>query len=173
MGIYNPMDAIQEITHSVLSFSSDAIVVLIFIAVGTAVSLYYGKARILALIFSFYPTILLFDIIPFFDSRIDKNPVSLSSAVPAFAFFLLLFAFSFFAIRKLIMADFSFSRLKRTLESIVFGTVFASLIIYCSYHVIITQKIYNFSASIDTLFLSTVAFWWLIIPLVLVFIFKR
>src|SRR5690606_3050503 len=130
------MDAFQDIVHSILSFSADAVVVLVIAAIGSAISLHYGKSRSLALIFSFYPAILLFDALPCLNSLRDTHPVSIKDAAPSFAVFLACYALSFFALKKFISAEFSFSRIKRTVEGILFGTVFASLIVYISYHVI-------------------------------------
>jgi hypothetical protein len=158
------MEAIQDITHSLISFSSDAVLVLVFIILGTAVSLYFGKAKILSMVFSFYPAVVLFENIKFLESFVEKNPQSLKEATPSIAIFIAIFLICFFAIRRYIFAEFPFSRIGRLLESIIYGAIFASLCVYFLYHVINIQKIYNFSPGIDALFISTVAYWWLLIP---------
>lgn len=166
------MQTFQDIAQNILSVSSDAVVILVLISLGTAIGFFYGKSRIIAAIISFYPAIILYDAIPL-RSITEPNPTNIPDAVTSIAVFAVGYSVCFVALKKIVSAEFPFSRIKKTFEAVLFGSIFASLIVYMSYQVINVQKIYNFSGGIDSLFRSSIAFWWLIIPLVLVWMFRR
>lgn len=167
------MQTFQDITQNLLSVSSDVVVILVLVAIGSAIGFFYGKSRIIAAIIAFYPAIILFRSVPFFNDVVEKNPTNTGEALSAIAVFAVGYALSFMSLKRIISAEFPYSRVKKTIEGILFGGLFASMLVYISYQVINLQKIYNFSGGIDKLFVSSVVFWWLIIPLVLTWMFRR
>jgi hypothetical protein len=162
------MAIVQDITKSILSFSSDAVVIFAVIAIFTAYGIFFGKGKILSLLLAFYPATLVLRAIPQFN-----NPLGSPDTYTQLGLFLIVFIVLFYIFNHFIQGQFSFSHVRKTLEASVFGLTAASLTIYFTYHVVNLQKIYNFSPSIDNLFMGNTSFWWLLAPFVIIFLFRK
>jgi len=167
------MNIVQDIIKSILSFSSDAVVIVSFAMVFAAYGIFFGKGKLLALILSFYPASFLFNAIPYFKKILNSAPISISEASIQVIIFLALFIPINFVFNQFVHGEFSFSRIRKVVEAGILGLAATSLVVVFSYHVINLQKIYNFSAGIDSLFLGGYIFWWLLAPFVVIFFFRR
>ena len=160
------MDALQEITQSVLSASSDAVVIGGMFAVATAYGLFFGKGRIVSLILALYPTALIFELIPYFKDILGTVSGTSSDVLVKAVIFVIILLPLHFVISHFIFTDFSFSRIRKTFEAGILGLSALVLLIAFSYRVIDISELYNFSSGVDTLFASANFFWWLLAPFV-------
>jgi len=167
------MNIVQDIIKSVLSFSSDAVIIAILALVFAAYGIFFGKGKLISIILSFYPAVYIFDSIPYFKKILTSAPITFSEALIQILIFLALFIPINFVLRHFIHGEFSSSRIKKVLEAGILGLTATSLVILFTYHGINLQKIYNFSSGIDSLFLSGNIFWWLLAPFVIIFFFRR
>lgn len=167
------MNIVQDIIKSVLSFSSDAVTIAILAVIFASYGIFFGKGKLISIILSFYPSVYIFDSIPYFKKILSGSPITLSEAVVQGLIFLALFIPINFVFKHFIHGEFSFSRIRKVLEAGILGLTATSLVILFSYHVINLQKIYNFSAGIDALFLGTNIFWWLLAPFVVIFLMRK
>jgi len=159
------MDFIQGIVKTVLSFSSDIVVLVALSAIFASIGLFFGKKRLVAIILAFYPAGLIFSVFPFF-----KNATGFLSETLVFLVFFLL---SFYLFGFILSTEFSYLRIRRLFEATILGITATALTISFSYHVVVVTSLYNFSTSIDRLFLGQMYFWWLLIPLGVLFILRK
>jgi len=163
--MYNiSMEVLQDVLQKILSASTDAFIIAILIAAFSALALFYGKRRIVALIFSFYPAALILDSISYLDD--SSVLIQASSLVIAVIFIAYL-------IQRLIYAEFPYSRFRKFTEAILLGISATAITLAFSYHVVDISSVYNFSAGLDKLFSSVNFFWWLLAPLSVIFIIRR
>lgn len=167
------MSIFQDIVRNVLSFSSDAVVILALFAGATAFGLFFGKHKLVSIILTFYPTALIFRSIPYFKKILSTTPLTFSEAFAQIAVFFAVFIPIYFILSHFISTEFSFSRIRKVIEACLLGFVATVLAIFSSYHIINLQKIYNFSTGIDSLFLSSTVFWWLLAPFVALFFLRK
>lgn len=167
------MQIITDVVHSVLSFSSDVIVIIILIGLGTAYSFIAGKRKAISLIFSYYPTVLLFRSLPFLKQYTANNPATTTEALTLIAIFVVIMALVNIVLNRFINTDYHFSNVRKMIESIVLGTTTAVLAILASYTVINLKIFYNFGVGIDAIFSSNYYFYWLILPFVILFLFRK
>lgn len=167
------MNIVQNIIQSFLSFSSDAIIIAGVAVLFTAYGIFFGKGKIISLILAFYPSTYLFKSIPYFKKVLSVSPTNSSEALAQIVIFLALFVPISYILSKFMYAEFSFSRVKKVVSAAVLGLTATSLALVFSYHVINLQKIYNFSAGIDSLFLGSYIFWWLLAPFAIIFFFRK
>jgi len=167
------MGIVQDVVKGVLSFSSDIVIVALLTAIFAAYALFLGKDRVVSLILSFYPSVLIFKALPYFKKLIVLNPSNFQDALIQVILFLIIFVPVNYVMLHIVSGEFSFSRVKKVFEAGILGLTATSLTILFSYHVINLQKMYNFSSGIDNLFTGTMFFWWLLIPFgVLLFLRK-
>ena len=130
------MDIIQKLLGGFFSFSSDVIIILVLIAIGSAYAYFMGKGRAVSLVLSFYPGILLYNNFPFF------GEASISVKLVIFVVAVLLVHL---VLGRFITANFPYSKIRTVFESLVLGLISAGLILFVSYHTIPIEKLYNFS----------------------------
>lgn len=167
------MGIVQDIVKGVLSFSSDIVIIALLTAVFAAYALFLGKDRVVALILSFYPSVLLFKAIPYFKKLVVLNPANLQEAFVQVFLFLVIFVPVNYVVLHIVSGEFSFSRIKKVFEAGILGLTATSLTILFSYQVVNLQKIYNFSSGIDKLFTGDAFFWVLIIPFGVLFFLRK
>lgn len=167
------MQIVKDITQSVLSFSSDAVVILALIGLATAYAFIFGKRPAISLILSFYPAALIFRYIPFLKQYTASNPAVASQALIQAGIFLLILIPIHFILNQCISAESSFSRIRKIFESLILGGTTAALAIFTSYHIVNLKSFYNFAGGVDTLFASSYIFYWLILPFVVLFFVKE
>lgn len=162
----------QEVLKSLLSASSDTIIIAVLIGLGFAFSFFLGKRRAIAFILSFYPSIFIYKYLPFLRMFVISNPVNQNQAVIPVVLFAGIFLLINMVIYSFISADFSFSKSGKLIESLVFGTVIASLVLLFSYQVINMSVFHHFSSTINFLFSDANFAWWLIIPFPVMYYFR-
>ena len=156
--------------RDLLPISTDFIVLAGIFFVFFFYALYFGRNRIISLIFAFYPSALLYQIFPYFDKLIilqgDKL-IILNKLVIFLIFFLPL---------NIIFSRYIFSESKYSGASHIFriiGLSLCSLVLFVlfTYTVINLNIFHDFSPTIDLLFTgSTRLFLWNIAPLALLVI---
>ncbi len=163
----------KEAIHSILSFSSDVIVVFVFLAIGTLYAFMAGKKRATSLLISFYPAALILKYLPLLTKLSISNPSNSSEALIQVGLFILILIPIHITLNQFVASEFSFSKIRKFFESLCYGGAFTSLIILFSYQVINLKSIYNFGSGIDSLFSGSFLFGWLLLPFVVLFIFRR
>ncbi len=158
------MDLIQEATKGFLSFSSDAIIILAIIAIGSAYAYFMGKGRGISLLLSFFPTALIFLYFPF----LKTSEVILQIVV----FLVILFAINT-VMNRFISSNFPYSKIRTIFEAIVIGILLGGFLLLTSYHLINIDSLYNFSSWTDALFAKNTLFYWLIAPFIGMFLLKK
>ena len=167
------MQLVKDITQSVLSFSSDAVIILTLIGLGAAYAFIMGKRPAISLILSYYPAAFIFRYLPFFKQYTASNPANAGQALVQAGIFLLILIPIHFILNQVISAESSFSRIRKIIESLILGGISASLAILTSYQVVNLKSLYNFAGGVDALFSSTYLFYWLILPFVVLFFMKE
>lgn len=167
------MEIVKDITQSILSFSSDAVVILSLIGLASAYAFIMGKRPAISLLLSFYPAALIFKYLPFFKAYTASNPAGSSGALIQAGIFILILVPIHFILNQCISAESSFSRIRKLFESLILGGATTALAILISYQVVNIKSFYNFGGGIDALFSSTYIFYWLILPFVVLFFMKE
>jgi len=172
--VYNVfMDALQEIAQSVLSASSDVVVLGAIFAIATSYGLFFGKGRAVSLILALYPTALIFELIPYFKDILGTVSETSGDVLVKAVIFAIILLPLHFIINHFIFTDFSFSRIRKLFEAGILGLSVLALLIAFSYRVIDISELYNFSSGIDTLFASANFFWWLLAPFVVLTFLRK
>jgi len=132
----------------------------------------YGKYRLSTLIISLYVGLALFLLFPYI-GYISWNPGLLFNKITVLpvALFLLLILFVYFMIVSVIDCDFSRSKIKRWFEAGVLSLSITIILTASIYHIGISENVAVSQSLLDSLFLpAQYLFWWLLIPLVGLFI---
>lgn len=146
---------------------TDFLVILGFLAVLSGYSFYFGKARTVGLLFSFYFTILFYEKVPFIGKLLIFKDSPLALAINSLTVFIVFITIINLLIHKHIDSnekDISF------IKAIVFGLALTICFVIVNYYIIPLESIYNLSPKVDHIFLDYFGlFYWLLIPLGLVF----
>ncbi len=167
------MEIVREAVQAVLSFSSDAVVILLLVAGLSAYAFILGKGRAISLLISFYPAALLFKYLPFLKQYTVANPATSALAIEQAVIFLILVGITHIVLNSLISIESSYSKVRKILDSLILGVTTASIVIVCSYSVVTIKNFYNFSNSIDSLFASGLIFYWMFAPFVVIYLLRR
>ncbi len=167
------MEIVREAVQAVLSFSSDAVVILLLIAGLSAHAFIMGKKRAVSLLIAFYPAALLFKYLPFLKQYTSINPATSGETITQVIIFLIIVGIIHVVLNNLVSAESSFSRVRKMIDSFILGVTTASIAVLCSYHVISIKNFYNFSSGIDALFISSFIFYWLFIPFVILYFLRK
>lgn len=167
------MEIVKDITQSVLSFSSDAVVILALIGLASAYAFIMGKRPAISLILSFYPAALIFRYLPFFKEYTASNPADASGALIQAGIFLLILVPIHFILNQCISAESAYSHVRKIFESVILGGVTAGLAILTSYQIVNLKSLYNFAGGVDALFASTYLFYWLLLPFAVLFFIRK
>jgi hypothetical protein len=167
------MEIFRDALQSVLSFSSDAMLIIALTTLGSTYAYIKGKEKGISLILSFYPSFLIFSQLPFFREYTASNPASSTEAMTQVGIFLVIFIPIHFILNRFVSADFSYSKLRKIGDSFILGLLTAGLVLLFSYHVVNIELVYNFSSGIDAFFLGNYYFWWLLAPFIAFFFLKK
>jgi hypothetical protein len=157
------MEIVGDLFGKIFSVSSDVLIIVVIAIALTAYGLMWGKQKIIALILSLYIGAFIFSFIPF-------NITGTLAQVAAFA---AITGIMTFLIERMIIADFSFSKIRKFIEAGFLGIAGTMLLMLLSYHLIEIGSLYNFGSGIDILFSAKYLFWWLVAPLVILFFNSR
>lgn len=167
------MEMLQEGLDSILSLSSDIVIAFILVACAGIFVYLKGKRRGVALIFSFYPALLLFESLPFLKEYTTSAPSTSGEAWIRIALFGILLVIAYFILNPFISIESSYSKMKRVTESTILGGMIAGLLLLALHQVADIRPIYTFSQSISGLFTASTYFWWLAAPFALLFFIRR
>jgi len=167
------MNFFQDIVQSVLSASSDVVIILALIAILFAYGLFAGKSHLVSFIISLYPAAFIFKLVPFFQDILGKTSATAQDVLIKIVIFALIFMPIHLVINSLISTEFSFSRIRKFIEAGILGLTGTSVLVAFSYQVVNISKLYNFSAGIDKLFISGNFFWWLIASFIVLFFLRK
>jgi hypothetical protein len=154
----------QEVFKTILSASSDTIIIAVLIGLGFAFSFFLSKRRAVAFLLSFYPSFLIYKFLPFIKQFAITDPLSQNQAVIPVVLFAVIFFVINLVIYQFISAAYSFSGSSKFILSLVLGVLIASFLLVFSYQVVNLNVFHNFSSGIDILFSSANYIWWLIVP---------
>ncbi len=157
---------LTQITGFFGMFSSDALYLISIFIILYACSMYFGRGRIVSMIVSFFPAMLLFNSFPFIDKLIFFEAGGLL-ALNKLAIFLI-----FFIPISIIVSRFIFSSSEYSDYPILKNGVlaFSALIVVLvfSYSVVSLDALHNFSPQIDALFSGEgKTFYWNLLSLAL------
>jgi hypothetical protein len=137
-------------------------------------STYYGKSKLVSLIFSFYPALVIYEKFPFFkEINSVKGSLAQQSAIRLVIFLLLIFL-SYIIINKAMSMELSYSKVKGTIESAVLSLIALVLTLVLVVKIVPINALYRLPSSITSFFApDTYLFWWLLAPLVIIFAISR
>lgn len=146
--------------------TTDVMIIFVVFAFIFFYSIRYGKSNSVSLLVSIYIGILTFLSFPYLKEATLLNSseaqVTISHIV---VFFVGIFIINTI-IRRFIFTEYSNKKFMKYIEISILSGVSTALLFAFAYHTISLATIYNFSDSINNLFLSQYFFWWLITPLV-------
>ena len=155
------------------AFTTDVIIILAVFFLFALYSVRYGKSRSIAGIISLYIGMLLFLSFPYLEEatflKSSETQVTLSQIVV----FLVGVIFVHTIISRSVLSDYPMQPLLKYLQVALLSASGTALLFAFAYHTLPVATLYNFDASIDNLFSSQYFFWWLILPLVALFITTR
>ncbi len=150
------------------SFSSDLILLAVLFFLFFAVGMYFGKSRLVSLILAFYPARFLYENFPLMSHFLVLHGPQLVVINK-----ILIFLF-FFVLVDIMISRYIFSEsIGSSSHFVQVGALALSatvLLLVFSYSIISLDIFYNFSVSIDKLFVVTNLFWWTLAPLLLLLI---
>src|SRR5258708_4907436 len=159
------MQIVKDAIQSVLSFSSDVVVILVLVALGSAYAFLRGKRKAVSLILSFYPAVVIFRYLPFFKQYLANNQISAPEVLTQVVIFLVILIPIHLVLNRLIATEFSFSGIKKIIELLAFGVATSILAVFFSYQIVNMRSVYNFGGGIDILFSGNLLFLWVVLPL--------
>ena len=143
-----------------------ALAVLIFLY-----TIYFGKSKAVAIILSFYISILLYDNFTFLKNVLIFRNTAAQLSLSRLIIFAIIFILIFLTLKYFIHNEFSSRRSWTLLKAALLSLSAIDLALVVCYYVVPVQRLYDFSPSIDSLFGNQATiFWWLIAPLIVLFI---
>lgn len=151
------------------SLPADFLIIGGIFAVVLFLSLRQGKSYLASGIISLYLASFIYEFLPFTKTLVSSIQGSSNIFWIHTAAFLIFFVPIYFVISKVILSDFGRGS-KKFARALLLSAAFVGLLISIFYHIIPLESVYNFSTTIDKLFISDMAFnFWLIAPLLLLF----
>lgn len=164
----------QTITNSFTLVSANFAVLAIIFGFFIAFSIYFGKSKLVSIIFSFYPALLIFENFPFFKQIDSLSDSLLGIFLIKLAVFLVPVIFIYFILNKAILIEWSYSKIWGFAQSVLLSLIALSLSLILVCKIIPIEGIYSFSQPVVSLFNSqSLLFWWLLVPLVAIFVMLR
>jgi len=162
-------------TAAIVQFLTlDALVVAGMFALLLGYALRYGKGSIIALIFSLYTALLLYLHVPFVEQFLFFKETETQLFLSKAGIFIVFVVIVQVILRRVIYGDFPSSTSGRLLEAGLLSASAAALLLAISYQVLPAATLYDFSASVDSLFEPSAFFFlWLIAPLAAVLLTNR
>lgn len=145
--------------------SSDLIVLGTIFVLFFLYAIYFGRDRVVAFIFAFYPAVFLYQTLPFFDKLIVLHGDRLI-LLNKLGLFLLLFIPLNIIIARYIFSESYGGGGKHYLR--IAGCALASVVLFLVfyYKILNLETLYNFSPAVDILFSGpNRLFWWTLAPL--------
>ncbi len=147
-------------------FPTDVLVIIGLVVVGTGFTFFMGKSKAVALLLALFSAIPLYQSFPFV-KQLTVATGTLPQALNTLGIFAAFVFLMFFLLNKYIVGDFVDGNF---FKSVIFGLVFAALALAIFQLVLPLDGLYNFGPNIDKWFTGNlVLFWWLAIPLAIVF----
>jgi hypothetical protein len=164
---------IMNFIHTVSGLSLDIIVLAIVFVVFGSIGFYFGRSKLIAFVLAFYPATLLYSNFPYLEKftfwRADANQVALSHALV----FLIFFIISWIVIHAVYHEDFGLGGGERMFQVGILALMCVVVFLAFMHIVVPLQGVYAFSPSIAGLFGAGTFFWWLLVPLVGVYLGAR
>lgn len=137
-------------------------------------ALRYGKDRIIAFIFALYVGMLAFLHFPYTEKVLlfkgSEINVLLSHSIIYIAFVILIYIVT----ERVIWAEYPQNGARRLMEAFILALSGAALLLSFAYNILPIASFYSFSPTIELIFEpSKFFFWWLLFPLVAVFLLAR
>jgi hypothetical protein len=147
--------------------STDILIIAGIFLLSSASAFYFGKSKLVALFFSCYPAILLFQDFPY-----KKNLIFVKDGIGHGINMYVLYGVFVFIVYKIISrfinADFEGNKF---FHSILIGISCTVLFLTLGHFILPLDEIHNFSSRIDSLFTQGFGiFWWLLGPLLLLIV---
>ena len=149
--------------------SWDVIVILFFVAAGFFYGLFTGKSRLVSILISTYVAAFVFENFRYFDFLVAGRSVLETFLIRASSFFLLLIVAAMIISRFMVRRDF-----EARVWWQAFGLSFleVGLVIALMFQFLPAREFFEFSPLVERLFAGTEAFsWWLLIPLLALWLF--
>ena len=165
--------ATDSVVTLISGISGDVFGVVGLIILLIALGLSKGKDNLLVLMISLYPSALLTEYFPFYDSVLLGNGHLSKVLTPLAVYLISAFAISFF-LHNYIDTNYQHSAFWRFVEIFVLSLSIVGISIAVFYHIVGIEPLYNFSFVFDALFASNFAmFLWLLLPIVSIPLFIR
>ena len=140
--------------RGLIPVSSDIIVLLGIFFVFFFYALYFGRNRIISLIFAYYPSAILFQIFPYIDKLIILHGDKLI-VLNKLMIFLIFFLPLNIIINRYIFTESGYSGVSHIFRAVGLSLCCLVLFMLFYYTVINLELFHSFSPTIDTLFLGT------------------
>lgn len=162
---------VLAITHSV---STDVLALAIAFIAFFAYSIYFGRNRTVALVFSYYPAVLLYQNFPFLSKLMLAGNGNIAVTLNKVVIFLIFFVplniiiSRFIFIESIHLGKPNMLHNMHIFRNIGLSVVCVTIAILFSYTIIDINAIHNFGGGIDVLFATPVRVWAMnLLPLVL------
>lgn len=152
--------------------SWDVIVIFAFIAIGFFYGISAGRSKLLALLFSFYVSGFLFENFYYLDKVVRGGTMTETFLFRIFIFVLIAVILTILFSKILAVSYENGS--KNWAKSFLLSFVSTGLLFSYFFHIFPGREIFTFSPLVQNLFASNSAFfWWLVLPLVALFIARK
>lgn len=162
--------AISTFTNLSLDTIILATVFLAFFIFG----LKFGKRNIISLLLSLYVSIPIMLFFPYLQKISFLGETNKTVLYSQIGLFVLIVIFINIVLSRLMSFELYNRGLRRLIENGIIALASSGLLITISYHIINVSELYDFAGQIDAVFASTtMLFWWMIAPLVVIFFTTR
>ncbi len=152
-----------DLFKSSSALTNDSIVLITLFVLFATYGLYFGKGRIISLLLAFYPAAFLFQNFPYTSKLLFLHGAQ-PEAFNKFLIFLLFLVPLDIIIGRFIFSESGYGgsfHFVRVAGLALIGVILTLVMIYS---VVNLDAFYNFSPTLDSLFVPTNIFWWLIGP---------
>lgn len=162
-------EGIATATDYFHSIPIDIIVVALSILACIAIGYYAGKKTMLAILLALYPTLILFQALPF-----TWAMPNLQIAYTSAGLFAVIWIASFFVIRPFFAISYPMRRSTQLTEVGLLGVMTVGTTIAMGYHAKLFPALYAFAPQTSHIFQGDIAFFaWALIPLIGIILFIR
>lgn len=161
-----------QISKTISNPSWDLIVIFAFVAFGFFYGISSGKSKLVSLIFSLYVSGFLFEHFDYFDKLTGKETVSQTFFLRISIFLAMVIILNILFIK--VLRFHSESGEKKWWQVLMLSFLASGLLFSSLFQMFPFKEIFTFSPIVQNLFASDrVFFWWLILPLVALFLTRR
>lgn len=147
--------------------STDILIIVGIFILSSASAFYFGKSKIIALFFSCYPAILLFQDFPYKKELVFVKD-GIGHGINMYVLYTVFVFIVYKIISRFISADYEGNKF---LHSVLIGISCTVLFLTLGHFILPLDEIHNFSARIDSWFTGGIGiFWWLLGPLLLLLV---